>query len=183
MIREPTAANAQEVTESSVRPPLVNMDIIGDRGEALFRVAITKWCSGKQWFQAAFLGEKAEGLDFEVVLLNSTIFRALCYVQVKATARPSRYSGMGKSRRLMVRLKKADANKLGRMRLPAYVVGIDVLSGAAYIRHVPAGSRTGFEGISCRRQLDCPAIRTMWNEVEAFWKSMSTGLETSAFED
>ena len=46
------------------------MDIIGDRGEALFRVAITKWCGGKPWFQATFLGAKAEGLDFEVPLLR-----------------------------------------------------------------------------------------------------------------
>jgi hypothetical protein len=83
----------------------------------------------------------------------------------------------------MVRLKKADAKKLGRMKLPAYVVGIDVLSGAAYIRHVPAGSRTGFQGIPCRRRLDCRAIRRLWNEVEDFWNSMSKGLETSGFED
>jgi hypothetical protein len=115
-------------------------------------------------------------LDFEVVLLGSTVFRAVCYVQVKATAKPGRYSGTGRSRRLMVRLKKADAKKLGRMKLPAYVVGIDVLSGAAYIRHVPAGSRTGFQGIPCRRRLDCRAIRRLWNEVEDFWNSMSKGL-------
>src|SRR5262249_42539626 len=66
----------------------VSRDLIGERGEALFRVAITKWCDGQQWFRADFLGEKEEGLDFEVVLIDSAVFRAVCYVQVKATAKP-----------------------------------------------------------------------------------------------
>jgi hypothetical protein len=158
------------------------MDIIGERGEALFRVAITKWCGGKQWLRAVFLGEKEEGLDFEVALIGSTVFRAICYVQVKATASPGRYSGTGNSRRLTVRLTSADAKKLGRMKLPAYVVGIDVISGAAYIRHVPAGAKRGFRGISCRRRLNCAAIRRLWNEVEDFWNSRPKGLEASGFE-
>jgi hypothetical protein len=158
------------------------MDIIGDRGEALFRVAITRWCGGRQWFQADFLGAKAEGLDFEVVLIGSTVFRAVCYVQVKATARRRRYSGTGNSRCLLVGLKSADAKKLGTMKVPAYVVGIDVISGAAYIRHVPAGATRGFRRISCRRRLNCKAIRSLWNEVEKFWNSRPSGLDASGFE-
>ena len=159
----------------------MSMDIIGDRGEALFRVAITKWCDGAQWFQTVFLGAKSEGLDFEVVLIGSTVFRAVCYVQVKATAKPNRYSGTGNARRLMVALTKNDARKLGTMRLPAYVVGIDVISGAAYIRHVPAGAATGFAGISVRRPLNCRAIRKLWNEVEEFWNSRPQGMADSDF--
>ena len=52
----------------------------------------------------------------------------------------------------------ADAKKLGSMKVPAYFVGIDVLSGVAYIQHVPAGARKGFVGISTRRSLNCRAI-------------------------
>jgi hypothetical protein len=160
----------------------VSRDLIGERGEALFRVAITRWCGGRQWLRAVFLGEKEEGLDFEVVLIDSTVFRAVCYVQVKATAKAGRYSGTGNSRRLMVRLPNADAKKLGTMKLPAYVVGIDVISGAAYIRHVPAGAKKGFQGISCRRPLNCRAIRRLWQEVENFWNSRPKGLDSSTFE-
>ena len=65
----------------------MNRDIVGERGESLFRVAISKWCGGKPWFQATFLGEKSAGLDFEVTLLDPTVFRAMCFVQVKATAK------------------------------------------------------------------------------------------------
>ncbi len=157
------------------------MDIIGKRGEALFRVAITKWCSGKQWFDETFEGEKAEGLDFEVTLLRSSVFHASFYVQVKATAKPNRYSGTGKRRKIRVTLKAADARKLGTMRLPVYIVGIDVLSGKAYIKNVTAGATKGFSGISTRRPLNCRAIRQLWDEVEDFWRSRPEGLTTSIF--
>jgi hypothetical protein len=160
----------------------VSRDIIGERGEALFRSAITKWCDGEQWFRATFLGEKEEGLDFEVILIGSTAFHAVCYIQVKATAKKVRYSGDGNSRCLRVRLTGADARKLGTMKMPAYVVGIDVIEGAAYLRHVPAGATGGFSSISCRRRLNCGAIRRLWNEVEAFWNSRPTGLDASEFE-
>jgi hypothetical protein len=157
------------------------MDVIGKRGEALFRVAITKWCGGKQWFEETFKGEKAEGLDFEVALLGSTVFHASFYVQVKATEKPNRYSGTGERRRIQVTLKAADARKLGTMKVPVYVVAVDVLSGRAYVKHVKAGATRGFHGISARRPLNCRAIRQLWNEVEAFWKSRPEGLTTSVF--
>jgi hypothetical protein len=157
------------------------MDRIGKRGEALFHAIITKWCDGVQRFDATFLGAKAEGLDFEVELINSAIFRAMFYVQVKATAKPNRYSGVGKKRRIRVTLKSSDARKLGNMKIPAYVVGVDVLSGRAYIAHVKAGATKGFTGISTRQVLNCVAIKKLWKEVEDFWKSRPHGLSDSAF--
>jgi hypothetical protein len=159
----------------------VSMDIVGKRGEALFRVIITRWCGGEQWFEETFKGEKAEGLDFEVQLIGSSVFHANFYVQVKATAKPNRYSGSGNNHRISVRLRPSDAKKLGAMKVPAYVVGIDVLSGKAYIKNVKAGAAKGFTGISTRRPLNCKAIRKLWNEVEAFWKGRPQGLMNSAF--
>jgi hypothetical protein len=156
------------------------MDIVGKRGESLFGATITKWCGGEQWFDQRFLGEKAEALDFEVTLLGSAVFQANFFVQVKATAKANRYSGAGKGRKLLVRLTATDAKKLGTMKVPAYVVGIDVLSGTAYIQHVPAGTKRGFTGISTRRPLNCRAIRRIWNDVEEFWKSRPGGMTTSS---
>src|SRR5690242_3906526 len=80
---------------------------------------------GEQWFDQRFLGEKAEALDFEVTLLGSSVFQANFFVQVKATAKAKRYAGTGMGRKLLVRLTAADAKKLGNMKVPAYVVGID----------------------------------------------------------
>jgi hypothetical protein len=157
------------------------MDIVGKRGEALFRAIITKWCDGEQWLEENFLGEKAEGLDFEVRLLGSPVFHANFYVQVKATAKPTRYSGSGKRRRLLVRLEPDDAVKIGTMKAPAYVVGIDVLAGKAYIRHVPAGATRGFAGISTRHPLNCKTIKQLWNEVQDFWDTRPAGMSGSSF--
>jgi hypothetical protein len=159
----------------------VSMDIIGKRGEAIFRALITKWCDGEPWFDETFKGEKAEGLDFEVRLIGSSVFYANFYVQVKATTKAVRYEGVGRKRRLLVKLKAKDAKKLGNMKVPAYVVGIDVLSGKAFIRNVPAGAQMGFTGISVRRPLNCKTIRKLWNEVEAFWKARPQGMTNSAF--
>jgi len=157
------------------------MDIVGKRGEALFRAIITKWCDGKQWFDDTFKGEKAEGLDFEVQLIGSSVFHANFYVQVKATAKHTKYAGMGNDRRLLVRLTRADAKKIGNMKVPAYVVGIDVHSGRAFIKHVPAGSTSGFSGILVRQPLNCIAIKRVWTEVEAFWISRPQGMTTSDY--
>jgi hypothetical protein len=124
----------------------VSMDIVGERGETIFRVKITDWCGDKPRFEIVFQGEKAEALDFQVRLRDSNVFQAIFYVQVKATAKPraSRYSGVGKDRRLLVKLKQADARKLGKMKIPAYVVGVDAWSGAAFIKHIPSGTTKGF---------------------------------------
>ena len=157
------------------------MDLVGKRGEALFRAIITKWCGGEQWFDETFLGEKAEALDFVVRLIGSAVFHALFFIQVKATAKPNRYSGSGKNRRLLVTLEAADAVKLGNMKVPAYVVGIDIHSGKAYIRNVPAGATKGLTGISTGRPLNCKAIKRLWYEVEHFWSSRPAGMTSSAF--
>jgi hypothetical protein len=157
------------------------MDLVGKRGEALFRAIITRWCDGKQWFDETFLGEKAEGLDFEVQLIGSAVFHAMFFVQVKATAKPKRYAGSGKQRRILVTLKAADAVKLGKMKVPAYVVGIDIYSGKAFIRNVPAGATRGFTGISVRHPLNCKAIKMLWNEVDGFWRSRPGGMTSSKF--
>lgn len=159
----------------------MSKDLVGKRGEALFRAIITQWCDGEQWFDETFLGEKAEGLDFEVRLIGSAVFHASFFIQVKATAKPNRYSGSGKKRRILVKLKAADAVKLGKMKVPVYVVGIDVHSENAYIRHVPAGATKGFTGISTRSPLNCEAIKRLWNEVEDFWNSRPAGMTSSAF--
>lgn len=157
-------------------PTSEDNDLVGERGEDLFRTAITKWCGGEPWFRVLHQGEKAEALDFQVALRGSTVFHAIFFVQVKATARANRYQGTGNGRHLLVRLKAKDAKKLGKMAIPVFVVGVDVISGAAYYRHIPAGTKTGFRGISVRRRLGCTAIRKIWEKVENFWNSRPQGM-------
>ena len=67
------------------------------------------------------------------------------------------------------------------MKVPVYVVAIDVLSGKAFIKNVRAGTTKGFASISTRRPLNCRAIRELWDEVETFWNSRPKGLTSSVF--
>ena len=120
-------------------------------------------------------------MDFSVRLIDSSVFHANFYVQVKATAKAKRYSGKGKRRRILVTLEAAHATKLGAMKVPAYVVGIDIVSGRAYIKNVKAGSTKGFTGISVRNRLDCDAIKRVWREVEDFWQKRPQGMTSSEF--
>ncbi|MGH7168996.1 MAG: hypothetical protein ACRELG_01795, partial [Gemmataceae bacterium] len=90
-------------------------------------------------------------------------------------------SGRGKRRRLLVTLEAADAEKLGAMKVPAYVVGIDIVSGRAYVKNVKAGATKGFTGISVRNRLNCNAIKKIWKEVKAFWQTRPQGMTSSAF--
>jgi len=81
---------------------------------------------------------------------------------------------------LLVRLEPTDAEKIGSMKVPAYLVGIDVLSGRAYIRHIPAGTTKGFKGVFTRNPLNCKAIKKIWKDVEEFWKSRPAGMTKSS---
>jgi hypothetical protein len=156
--------------------------IVGKRGENLFRVLITQWCGGEQWFEETFDGETAEGLDFTVYLIDPTVFKACFRVQVKTAVKANRYSGTGGDRKILVRLRQEDARKIGTMAMPVYVVGIDVWSGEGYIRPVLSGTTKGFTGISTRFRLNCRAIRKLWQEVEEFWNQRSGRFHSSEFE-
>ena len=102
---------------------------------------------------------------------------------MKATAKPKakRYKGSGKDRKLCVTLKQSDARKLGRMKIPAYVIGVDALTEAAFIKHVPAGTVKGFTGIPTTRPLNCRHLRRLWREVDKFWRDRPDGLKQSVF--
>jgi len=144
---------------------------------------ITQWCGGEQWFEETFDGATAEGLDFTVYLINPSVFKACFRVQVKTAFKVKRYSGKGRERKILVRLRQEDARKIGTMAMPAYVVGIDVWTGEGYIRPVLSGATKGFTGISTRSRLNCRAIRKLWQEVEDFWNQRSGGFDSSEFEE
>jgi hypothetical protein len=154
-------------------------DHIGNRGEDLFRTAISKWCGGRPWFRGTPLGEKAEGLDFMVTLIEPTVFAACFFVQVKATMKKKRYSGTGRNRRILIGVKRSDVEKLRAMGMPAYVVGIDIVSEKAYIKAITPSIKRGMSGIPTRAPLNCKTIRKLWDEVEDFYQKRPGALMTS----
>ena len=60
-------------------------DLIGKRGENLFRVVITEFCDGRPLFDETFLGEKHPRTDFMVELIGRDAGPASFFAEVKAT--------------------------------------------------------------------------------------------------
>jgi hypothetical protein len=157
---------------------------VGRRAEILFQQAITKWCeNGEPLFDEAFKSPVAEGLDFDLAPIGTTVFAALASVQVKTTVKKDAYTGTGKDRVFHVRLTAKDARKLGRMAVPAYVVGVDVYTNAVYIRAVLHGTTSGFTTMTTRFKLNCKRLKELWQEIQDFWNHRPQNFTTSAFEE
>ena len=153
---------------SNEKPSAIHIrDRIGNRGEKLFTVIITEWCSGRPWFEDIPLGGKHEAKDFMVELVEPTSRYAMFHVQVKATR--SRYRGTGVNRKLHVNISSETVTRLQKMGAPTYVVGIDIDSKEGYIKAITPGMVRGFSGIPTTYLLDCPALIALWNEVDAYW--------------
>jgi hypothetical protein len=160
---------------------MTRQDQIGHRGENLFAVMITKQCLGRAWFFEVKLGEKYPTIDFHVDLLEPTVEKAYCFVQVKATDKG--YSGTGVDRKINVRVSKKDVQKLRKMPAPTYVVGIDVSKpmGQGYIMAIDRLVTKGINGLPTKYPLDCRALKTLWNEVDTYWKAKDMLMAKSAF--
>jgi hypothetical protein len=142
-------------------------DRIGKRGQSLFTVIIGEWCDGKPWFDEQFMGDKREGKDFTVELIEPTSRYAMFQVQVKATR--SRYRGVGVNRKLWVSVPRRTVERLQSVGAPAYVVDIDIDSKQGFIKAITPGMTSGFSGIPTAHLLDCPALIALWHEVDAYW--------------
>ena len=154
-------------------------DWIGKRGESIFRVLISRWCDGHPWFDETFLGEKQEAKDFIVKLIDSSTGDASFYVQVKSTR--TGYRGSGFNRKLKVKVTRDDVEKRKELKLPAYVVGIDIDLVRGYLVAITQGTKGQISGIPIRKPLNCRTIKALWKEVDEYWKTRPTSLPKSLF--
>ena len=154
-------------------------DLKGERGENIFTVLITKWCSGHPFFTDSFLGEKHETTDFLVELINPTCGHGHFYVQVKATT--ANYSGTGPSRKLDVQVTKDDVEKLKQIHAPCYVVGVDIENVRGYITAITQQNIVGISGILTRNSLTCANLKKLWKEVDDYWTAKSMLSASSKF--
>jgi hypothetical protein len=88
---------------------------------------------------------------------------------VHVNEKRSRYRGIGENRKLLVNISKETVNRLQRLGVPAYVVGIDIDSKEGNVKAITPGMVRGFSGIATTYRLDCVAILALWNEVDAYW--------------
>jgi hypothetical protein len=96
-------------------------DVLGQRGEALFYVMISKFNNHAQpLFRPQFLGDKYPSIDFMVELVNYTgKMIPYFFVQVKTTRR-----GYTSNNRLKLQVHKDDILRLSLFPAPTYFINV-----------------------------------------------------------
>ncbi len=157
-------------------------DPIGDRGEAIFRYQIMNYePGGGPLFSPCSLGEKFATLDFLVELLGLPAGRvAYFFVQVKATRR-----GFTKKppTRLNVNVSQEDIDRMLIYPGPTYVVGINETPGheQAFLAAVNEPGMGRIQGLPTIHPMNLANLRTLWREVDDYWRNNAAPFNNSAF--
>ena len=153
---------------------------LGQRGEALFYVLITKsYGRVRPLFRPQFLGDKWPTVDFIVELMDAGAATPYFFVQVKTT----RDGYTRKNRRLKVQIEKGDMHKLASYPAPTYIVGIDEIGEAGYIISANGEWLAGLGSLSTEHPLNETNQKLLWEEVNGFWVKSRVSLDASKFVD
>jgi hypothetical protein len=172
----------------SVHPVSVSMlmavsDDIGNRGEALFFIMLTRFCGRRlPYFRPHFLGEKFATLDYLVELIDAGSITPYFFVQVKTTTQGYTRGDITR-RRLKVQIPSEDMRRLILYPAPTYVMGIDEREEVGYVISANHGSPSRISSLSTRFPLDCRNLELLWIEVQAFWQQRDMRFLNSMFSD
>lgn len=108
----------------------VDTNVLGDRGESIFKLAVTTLHDAQPLFKPAALGEKWPVADFAVELVNRP--GRFFLVQVKATQK----SINDRVRRLPVDVKVRDVRLLLSSPMPAYLVVVHEPVSKRFLRYL-----------------------------------------------
>lgn len=145
-----------------------NSDEIGDRGETIFKLAITDYRQfDRPLFRPAFLGEKWPHVDYYVELTGIPRLSPYFFVQVKSTAVPLAASATS----LKVSASKAKCEGLFRRPGPTYLVGVHEPTARAFIASLHMKPRKGVYQIPLSHELNPENLMILHREVADFWKS------------
>lgn len=142
-------------------------EIIGERGEAIFRVLLTRKhpTRGYLFDHPRFLGEKKRTIDFYVELFHKEYLIPFFFVQVKSTAEGYTL----KEHRLKVQITATDMERLAAYPAPTYIVGIDEADEQGYIVSANGERKTGFASLCTDYPLNPDILALLWDEVAAYW--------------
>lgn len=156
-------------------------EVIGERGESIFRVLITRKhpIRGYLFDHPRFLGEKKRTIDFYVELFHDDSLIPFFFVQVKATSEGYTL----KENRLKVKVTATDMHRLAAHPAPTYIVGIDEPGEQGYILSANGECRTGLSSLCTEYPLNPDALALLWDEVTAYWASPRYASFQSAFRD
>jgi hypothetical protein len=144
-------------------------DVIGDRGEAIFRVLITRMHPDRGYLfdSPRFLGEKKRTIDFWVELFHNDDLTPFFYVQVKSTA--NGYTQ--RENRLKVQVTERDMKRLAAYPAPTYLVGIDEVKEEGYILSANGECQTGMASFCTNYPLNSNNLVLLWEEVANYWRA------------
>ncbi len=156
-------------------------DVIGERGESIFRVLITRKhpTRGYLFDHPCFLGEKKRTIDFHVELFHDESLVPFFFVQVKSTSEGYTL----KECRLKVHVTATDMKRLAAYPVPTYIVGIDEPEERGYIVSANGECKTGFSSVCNDHPLNPNTLALLWDEVSAYWSAPNYPEFRSAFCD
>lgn len=136
---------------------------VGDRGESLFRLAVTSFHGLKPLFRPAALGDKWPVADFAVELVGHPGYFFL--VQVKSTRR-----SLTKRKRLPIKVGRGKFNSLVSAQIPAYLIGVHEPGEKIYITAAVTRRSTDVSSVTTKHSLTRRAVRKkLFDEVKRFW--------------
>jgi hypothetical protein len=142
-------------------------DAIGERGEAIFKVAITKRNGRREpLFKVVYLGEKFKGLDFYVELNRKNGIRPFFFVQAKSTNRKISRTG-----RLTISVSKATVSYISKYPAPVFVVGIHEEQERAFISGLLLKAKA-IATIGTSYDISTELVqKELYDAVLSFWKT------------
>lgn len=156
-----------------------NSNVIGDRGESIVKVLLTRYHGRPSpFFYPQFLGEKYPTVDFLVELEGTRgVQTAFFLAQVQATRLG--YNARGK---LKTQFKRSKMSNLVTYPVPTYVIGVDEAREVAFIFAAVVGGSAQFSSLPTNYPLADPAIlQNLYDEVLAFWNLNAVHFATSRF--
>ncbi len=153
-------------------------NVIGDRGENIFELAITDYAEFKSpLFKPSFLGDKWPAVDYYVELLGVRLSNPFFFVQVKSTTKP--IAAGAEALEILVPPKKCQG--LFRIPGPTYIVGVHEPTRRAFILSIHLLPTQGVYRIHLKYELTPDNLKALHQEVQSFWQSFPNKPQESKF--
>lgn len=146
---------------------MLDTNALGERGEHMFYVAISRFHGDGPLFRPVMLGGKWPVADLAVELVDDPGMFFL--VQVKTT----QLGYLPNGQRLLIRAKRDDLQRLADVPLPTYLIGVDEPRQKVFLTSVYGTVSAGKSGMTVAHSVDSADVRTaLYAEVKRFWQTV-----------
>ena len=141
---------------------------IGDRGESIFEVLMTKHIEGTgRLFSTTFLGDKHPLIDFHIDLLDHS-YPAFFHASIKTT----RQGYTVRKDKLKVTITASEKEELGKCIVPVYLFGIDEeLEKGFFAGANDFGNTLISSKLSTKHAINEANLQQLHKEVSAYWEN------------